>query len=312
MTATGLAATSVDSQPFACVTEDSRLGKVPWIEPAAFNAPPNLRSWRSQCTIWFRFLKSGLNPPVRSGVVCRRQDDAVALEATLNAGNAASQSERLAQGKEWVKSGCRRGPPGCRWRLRFSSNTSLGCHWDRAPRGQLAAASTRPISPAEQICVTPTTFCGVSLPRNGIVVTRSGQQIGWVDAFAAGVWTMTIAIIAVAWLAFLVGFVCLRLWVTREAPRGAAEEVPLGSPVQHRKRSDWCRPRRPDAHRRMRIPGAVSRRAGLVRSQPALPDQREGVSGGSSRVSVQRTRPDKAGCPSVDGHRWLQARDRPF
>jgi len=164
----------------------------------------------------------------------------------------------------------------------------------------------------EQICVTPTTFCGVSLPRNGIVVTRSGEQIGWVDAFAAGVWTMTIAIIAVAWLAFLVGFVCLRLWVTREAPRGAAEEVPLGSPVQHRKRSDWCRPRRPDAHRRMRIPGAVSRRAGLVRSQPALPDQREGVSGGSSRVSVQRTRPDKAGCPSVDGHRWLQARDRPF
>src|SRR5215470_14036405 len=79
---------------------------------------------------------------------------------------------------------------------------------------------------------------------------------------------MIIASIAVAWLTFLVGFVCLRLWVTREAPRGAAQEVRLGSPVQHRKLRDWYRPRRPDAHRRMRIPGAVLHRVGLVRSQP--------------------------------------------
>src|SRR5215510_11157392 len=42
-TATALAATSVDNHSFASATEDTRSRTVPWVEPAAFNAPPNVR-----------------------------------------------------------------------------------------------------------------------------------------------------------------------------------------------------------------------------------------------------------------------------
>src|SRR5262245_59840500 len=41
-TATALAATSVDNHSFASATEDTRSRTVPWVEPAAFNAPPNV------------------------------------------------------------------------------------------------------------------------------------------------------------------------------------------------------------------------------------------------------------------------------
>src|SRR5262249_39364274 len=80
-TATALPAASVDRHPFAPVTEDSRDRTVPWVEPAAFNAPPNIRiSTHESCT------SSLGQSPGQSGDVCIRHDN---KGAPLNSGKVA-------------------------------------------------------------------------------------------------------------------------------------------------------------------------------------------------------------------------------
>ena len=56
----------------------------------------------------------------------------------------------------------------------------------------------------------------VGLPRNRDGGQEISQHSGW----------MIIAIVVVAWLTILVGFVCLRLWVTRRREEEVARDEP--------------------------------------------------------------------------------------